>query len=132
MNKPKYKVKPLVPNYIEFSTGTIFGGTWCRFFIDLTLHQGYIEAIWKVRPASQHPDLNGRKETFNTLQEYLDWFANLKKTYGRRITRKQMVYASYNETMRTFEYTPYERSTTERAREKLNKPKEPLLADELY
>lgn len=127
-----YKPRPLVARQIEFTTGTIFGGTWCRFFIGLTLHQTYIEAIWKVRPSSYHPDLDGRKETFNTLQEYLDWYANLKKTYGRRITRKQMVYASYNETMRTFDYTHYENAATKRAREKLNKPKEPLLADELY
>lgn len=49
-NKPKYIVKPLVARQIEFSTGTIFGGTWCRYFISITLHQTYIEATWKVRP----------------------------------------------------------------------------------
>lgn len=44
-----------------------------------------------------------------------------------------MVYASYNETMRTFEYTPYENWATRCSKEKLNKPNnEPLLADELY
>ena len=128
-NKPRYTVKPLVPREIEFSTGTIFGGTWCRYFISITLHQCYIEATWKVRPKNE---LDGRKETFNSLQEYLDWFANLKKTYGRRITRKQMAYAKYDETMRTFSYTPYESYATKRAREKLNNPKEPILADELY
>ena len=128
-NKPRYTVKPLVARQIEFSTGTIFGGTWCRYFISLTLHQTYIEATWKVRPKNH---LDEQKETFNSLQEYLDWFANLKKTYGRRITRKQMVYAKYDETMRTFSYTPYESYATKRAREKLNKPKEPILADELY
>lgn len=43
-----------------------------------------------------------------------------------------MVYASYNETMRTFKYTPYENWATRRSKEKLNKPNnEPLLADEL-
>lgn len=132
MTKQKYTPSPLVARQIEFSTGTIFGGTWCRFSIDLTLHKCYIEAVWKVRPASYLPNLDGHKETFNTLQEYLDWFANLKKTYGRRITRRQMVYASYNETLRIFEYTPYENWATRRSKEKLNKPKEPLLADELY
>lgn len=43
-----------------------------------------------------------------------------------------MVYASYNEESRTFEYTPYENWATRRSRESLNKPKEPILADELY
>lgn len=31
-----------------------------------------------------------------------------------------MVYASYNETMRTFEYTPYENWATRRSKEKPN------------
>ena len=62
-----------------------------------------------------------------------DWFANLKKTYGRRISRKRMVYAAYDETMRTFSYKPYENWATRRSKEKLNKSNnEPLLADELY
>lgn len=126
----KYNVRPLVAQEIEISTGTIISATWCRYFISITLHQCYIEATWKTRPKS---NLDGHKETFNSLQEYLDWFANLKKTYGRRISRKRMVYASYNETMRTFEYTPYENWATRRSKEKLNKPNnEPLLADELY
>lgn len=41
----KYNVSPLVAREIEFSTGTIFGGSWCRYFISITLHQCYIEAI---------------------------------------------------------------------------------------
>lgn len=126
-----YNPRPLVARQLEFTTGTTKDGTWCKYTIDVTLHQCYIEVIWKVRPSHYNPDLDGRKEIFNTLQEYLDWFANLKKTYKKRITRKQMVYASYNETMRTFEYTPYENWATKRSKEKLNKPK-PLLADELY
>ena len=40
----KYNVSPLVAREIEFSTGTIFGGSWCRYFISITLHQCYIEA----------------------------------------------------------------------------------------
>lgn len=82
----KYNVSPLVAREIEFSTGTIFGGSWCRYFISITLHQCYIEATWKTRPKN---DLDGNKEIFNSLQEYLDWFANLKKTYGRRISRNK-------------------------------------------
>lgn len=114
----KHNVRPLVAQEIEFSTGTIFGGSWCRYFISITLHQCYIEATWKTRPKS---NLDGHKETFNSLQEYLDWFANLKKTYGRRISRKRMVYAAYDETMRTFSYKPYENWATRRSKEKLNK-----------
>lgn len=124
-----YNPRPLVARQLEFTTGTTKDGTWCKYTIDVTLHQCYIEVIWKVRPSHYNPDLDGRKEIFNTLQEYL---ANLKKTYGRRISRKQMVYAAYDETTRTFSYKPYENWATRRSKEKLNKPKEPLLADELY
>lgn len=85
----KYNVSPLVAREIEFSTGTIFGGSWCRYFISITLHQCYIEATWKTRPKN---DLDGHKEIFNSLQEYLDWFANLKKTYGRRISQYTNIY----------------------------------------
>lgn len=127
-----YNPRPLVARQLEFTTGTTKDGTWCKYTIDVTLHQCYIEVIWKVRPSHYNPDLDGRKEIFNTLQEYLDWFANLKKTYGRRISRKQMVYAAYDETTRTFSYKPHENLAIRRSKEKLNKPKEPLLADELY
>lgn len=65
----KYNVSPLVAREIEFSTGTIFSGSWCRYFISITLHQCYIEATWKTRPKN---DLDGHKEIFNSLQEYLD------------------------------------------------------------
>lgn len=85
----KYNVRPLVAQEIEISTGTIISATWCRYFISITLHQCYIEATWKTRPKS---NLDGHKETFNSLQEYLDWFANLKKTYGRKISRKREWY----------------------------------------
>ena len=89
----KYNVSPLVAREIEFSTGTIFGGSWCRYFISITLHQCYIEATWKTRPKN---DLDGHKEIFNSLQEYLDWFANLKETNPEYIqTLKDAVTASY-------------------------------------
>lgn len=65
----KYNVSPLVAREIEFSTGTIFGGSWCRYFISITLHQCYIEATWKTRPKN---DLDGHKGIFNSLQEYLE------------------------------------------------------------
>lgn len=120
----KYNVSPLVAREIEFSTGTIFGGSWCRYFISITLHQCYIEATWKTRPKN---DLDGNKEIFTLYRSIY-----LKKTYGRRISRKQMVYAAYDETTRTFSYKSYENWATRRSKEKLNKPKEPLLADELY
>ena len=65
----KYNVSPLVAREIEFSTGTIFGGSWCRYFISITLHQCYIEATWKTRPKN---DLDGHKEIFELSEEEAD------------------------------------------------------------
>ena len=78
----KYNVRPLVAQEIEISTGTIISATWCRYFISITLHQCYIEATWKTRPRS---NLDGHKETFNSLQEYL---IMLSKN-GNQIIEKQ-------------------------------------------
>lgn len=77
----KYNVRPLVAQEIEISTGTIISATWCRYFISITLHQCYIEATWKTRPKS---NLDGHKETFNSLQEYLNR-AILTKHSGRHL-----------------------------------------------
>lgn len=67
----KYNVSPLVAREIEFSTGTIFGGSWCRYFISITLHQCYIEATWKTRPKNdlQNP-LGGTQNTSQNLPIY--------------------------------------------------------------
>lgn len=76
----KYNVSPLVAREIEFSTGTIFGGSGRRYFISITLHQCYIEATWKTRPKNY---LEGHKEIFNSLQEYLRPILRLFSITGR-------------------------------------------------
>ena len=100
----KYNVSPLVAREIEFSTGTIFGGSWCRYFISITIHQCYIEATWKTRPKN---DLDGNKEIFNSLQEYLIGLLILRKlTEGESLvnewyrlhTMKQLVPSVTNPT----------------------------------
>lgn len=122
----KYNVSPLVAREIEFSTGTIFGGSWCRYFISITLHQCYIEATWKTRPKN---DLDGHKEIFNSLQEYLVGLLILRKLTGGEYpvnkwymlhTMKQLVPLVTN---------PTRIGLPDVLR---RKPKEPILADELY
>ena len=68
----KYNVSPLVARGIEFYTGTIFGGSWCQYFISITLHQCYIEATWKTRPKN---DLDGKQKSSNNLQ-YQNYLTN--------------------------------------------------------
>lgn len=83
----KYNVRPLVAQEIEISTGTTISATWCRYFISITLHQCYIEATWKTRPKS---NLDGYKETFNSLQEYI-WIGLLilrKLTEGESLVNE--------------------------------------------
>lgn len=117
----KYNVSPLVAREIEFSTGAIFGGSWCRYFISITLHQCYIEATWKTRPKN---DLDGNKEIFNSLQEYL---ILRKLTEGESLVNEW--YMLHTMKQHVPSYKPYENWATRRSKEKLNKPKEPLLAD---
>lgn len=95
MRKYWYTPQSMVPLLIEIEMKNLL------YHIELTLLPDQIKARWQVRPSHRDPDLEGKEEIFNSLQEYLDWFANLKKTYGRRISRKQMVYAAYDETLVT-------------------------------
>lgn len=71
----KYNVSPLVAREIEFSTGTIFGGSWCRYFISITLHQCYIEATWKTRPKN---DLDGNKDE-DMISQYTNIYNDIEK-----------------------------------------------------
>lgn len=126
MRKYWYTPQLMVPLLIEIEMRNLL------YHIELTLLPDQIKARWQVRPSHRDPDLEGKEEIFRSYSEYSTWYENLKKTYGRRISRKQMVYAAYDETTRTFSYKPYENWATRRSKEKLNKPKEPILADELY
>ena len=58
--------------YSIFAPGTIFGGSWCRYFISITQHQCYIEATWKTRPKN---DLDGKQKSSNNLQ-YQNYLTN--------------------------------------------------------
>lgn len=74
----KYNVSPLVAREIEFSTGTIFGGSWCRYFISITLHQCYIEATWKTRPKN---DLDGNKFLEENQWKIYPLLANIMQVF---------------------------------------------------
>lgn len=116
MRKYWYTPQLMVPSTIEMKTGNIMLGTWTRYLLSLTMLPDQIKVNWRVRPISKDPDQEGKEEVFKSPQEYMDWYNNLKKTYGRRISRKQMVYAAYDETTRTFSYKPYENWATRRSK----------------
>lgn len=70
----KYNVSPLVAREIEFSTGTIFGGSWCRYFISITQYKkesDKIQVVTNLFIADQeqyHIQLSG-----NYPEESEDW-----------------------------------------------------------
>lgn len=125
----KYNVSPLVAREIEFSTGTIFGGSWCRYLISITLHQCYIEATWKTRPKN---DLDGHKEIFNSLQEISIGLLILRKLTGGEYPVNKWYMLHTMKQLVPSVTKPYENWAIRHSKEKLNKPKEPMLADELY
>lgn len=69
----KYNVSPLVAREIEFSTGTIFGGSWCRYFISITLHQCYIPAF--IMLSKNGNQTTGKQKSSNNLQ-YQNYLTN--------------------------------------------------------
>lgn len=90
-----------------------------RLMVLLVVLKG--EKVYKV-PIRSEIELDHLKD-FNTLRRILTPLVQLYHGVGfdTRLT--------YDETTRTFSYKPYENWATRRSKEKLNKPKEPLLAD---
>lgn len=97
-----------------------------------------IKVNWRVRPISKDPDQDGKEEIFKSPQEYMDWYNNLKKTYGKRITRKGLFRFAYDEDTKQFSYQKFTRaSSSTKCNECVIKEKEPdnpepSPADELY
>ena len=97
MRKYWYTPQLMVPSTIEMETGNIMLGTWTRYFLSLTMLPDQIKVNWRVRPISKDPDQEGKEEIFKSPQEYMDWYNNLKKTYGKRIARKGLFRFAYDE-----------------------------------
>lgn len=138
MRKYWYTPQLMVPSTIEMETGNIRLGTWTRYFLSLTMLPNQIKVNWRVRPISKDPDQEGKEEIFKSPQEYMDWYNNLKKTYGKRIVRKGLFRFAYDEDTKQFSYEKFIRaSSSTRCNEGVIKEKEPdnpepSLADELY
>jgi hypothetical protein len=68
----------------------------------------------------------------------MDWYNNLKKTYGKRITRKGLFRFAYDEDTKQFSYQKFTRASSSTKcnecviKEKESDNPEPSLADELY
>lgn len=138
MRKYWYTPQLMVPSTIEMETGNIMLGTWTRYFLSLTMLPDQIKVNWRVRPISKDPDQEGKEEIFKSPQEYMDWYNNLKKTYGKRIARKGLFRFAYDEDTKQFSYQKFTRASSSTKRkgcalkEEHDNPEPSLLANELY
>ena len=124
-----YTPQSMVPLLIEIEMGNLL------YHIELTLLPDQIKAKWKVRPSYKDPDLEGKEEIFRSYSEYSTWYENLKKTYGKMITRKGLYRVTYDKDTGSFTFERFTRSshTTKRNESVLKKEHdnpEPSLADE--
>lgn len=127
-----YTPQLMVPLLIEIELRNLL------YHIELTLLPNQIKAKWQVRPSHKGSDLDGKEEIFRSYSEYSTWYENLKKTYGKRITRKGLFRFAYDEDTKQFTYQKFTRaSSSTKCNECVIKEKEPdnpepSPADELY
>lgn len=112
MRKYWYTPQLMVPSTIEMETGNIILGTRTRYLLSLTMLPDQIKVNWRVRPISKDPDQDGKEEIFKSPQEYMDWYNNLKKTYGKRIARKGLFRFAYDEDTKQFSYQKFTRASS--------------------
>lgn len=127
-----YTPQSMVPLLIEIEMRNLL------YHIELTLLPDQIKARWQVRPSHRGPDLEGKEEIFRSYSEYSTWYENLKKTYGKRITRKGLYRVTQDKDTGQFTFDKFTRlSSSTKCNECVIKEKEsdnpePSLADELY
>ena len=127
-----YTPQSMVPLLIEIEMRNLL------YHIELTLLPDQIKAKWQVKPSYKDPNLDGKEEIFRSYSEYSTWYENLKKTYGKRITRKGLYRVTYDKDTGQFTFEKFTRlsSATKRKgcviKEKESDNPEPSPADELY
>lgn len=126
-----YTPQSMVPLLIEIEMRNLL------YRISLTLLPDQIKVKWEVKPSYKDPDQEGKEEVFKSYTEYSTWYENLKKTYGKRISRKGLYRVIQDKDTGKLTYERFTRSshTTKRnesvLKEEHDNP-EPSLADELY
>lgn len=127
-----YTPQSMVPLLIEIEMRNL------PYHIELTLLPDQIKARWQVRPSHRDPDLEGKEEIFRSYSEYSTWYENLKKTYGKRITRKGLYRVTQDKDTGQFSYQKFTRASSSTKcnecviKEKESDNPEPSPADELY
>lgn len=127
-----YTPQSMVPLLIEIEMRNLL------YHIELTLLPDQIKARWQVRSSHRDPDLEGKEEIFRSYSEYSTWYENLKKTYGKRITRKGLYRVTQDKGTGQFTFDKFTRLSSATKckgcviKEKESDNPEPSPADELY
>lgn len=102
--------KPIiVPEEIECSSGSVFSFNYKRVVYSLTMQPDKILIQQFISKSKTPAKGTSQIIMLNSLEEYQTWFSKLKLSYGRRITRRRLHYATTENGI--IKYTDYPKAT---------------------
>lgn len=102
--------KPIiVPEEIECSSGSVFNFNYKRVVYSLTMQPDKILIQQAISKSKTPAKGTSQIIMLNSLEEYQTWYSKLKLSYGKRITRKRLHYATTENGI--IKYTDYPKAT---------------------
>lgn len=102
--------KPIiVPEEIECSSGSVFNFNYKRVVYSLTMQPDKILIQQFISKSKTPAKGTSQIIMLNSLEEYQTWYSKLKLSYGRRITRRRLHYATTENGI--IKYTDYPKAT---------------------
>lgn len=87
--------KPIiVPEEIECSSGSVFSFNYKRVVYSLTMQPDKILIQQAISKSKTPAKGTSQIIMLNSLEEYQTWYSKLKLSYGKRITRRRLHYAT--------------------------------------
>lgn len=102
--------KPIiVPEEIECSSGSVFSFNYKRVVYSLTMQPDKIPIQQAISKSKTPAKGTSQIIMLNSLEEYQTWYSKLKLSYGKRITRRRLHYATTENGI--IKYTDYPKAT---------------------
>lgn len=102
--------KPIiVPEEIECSSGSVFNFNYKRVVYSLTMQPDKILIQQFISKSKTPAKGTSQIIMLNSLEEYQTWYNGLKLSYGKRITRRRLHYATTENGI--IKYTDYPKAT---------------------
>lgn len=102
--------KPIiVPEEIECSSGSVFSFNYKRVVYSLTMQPDKILIQQAISKSKTPAKGTSQIIMLNSLEEYQTWYSKLKLSYGKRITRRRLHYATTENGI--IKYTDYPKAT---------------------